>query len=611
MNSFYRSVYMTLPLSEFTIHRQILIGYIPVLAILFFLAFSSFHHYKKFDDSLQQLRENKKENLIFIENEKDILELQRNVLVFSYVGYQGVLKKIDFLQNSLNKKFALVQPIVQKDKEINDRLNRMINHYDHYKSGFKEAVKHKQRLKDLSDNYLQPLFSRLQKTLDEVDVSLVQQNQYESAYAISNINHNLTQINNNIDVITHFPDTTLILKVRTLLSEIDQQTSDLERTINDVQLFGQMSNFQNVLEEYRTVFKKIIRTSRSYMHLVNVVLAGKAAEIIQLSNELYRLVAERSEILETRISTDLQHSHNQFLFWSLLAGFLGIASSVIIARGIAKPVSAMATTFSQLAMGKAKDIVIPGQDRKDEIGLMAKAADKFKAMAIKLENQTIELEEFAYRTSHDLRSPLVSSIGLLDFAQKAIDDKNYDQASKSMGLVKNALTKLETLVRDLLELTKANHIDEDKQEINFKNIINESLEKLSHMENYDRLDIQTSLKFKDAFISQKSRIVLILENLISNAIKYQDTGKNSSFIKISTYTQRDNIILEIEDNGLGVPENLQNQMFSMFKRFHPRVSFGSGLGLYMMKKSADILGGTIKFIGTNQGSIFRLIIPKT
>ncbi|MEC7575772.1 MAG: ATP-binding protein, partial [Pseudomonadota bacterium] len=69
------------------------------------------------------------------------------------------------------------------------------------------------------------------------------------------------------------------------------------------------------------------------------------------------------------------------------------------------------------------------------------------------------------------------------------------------------------------------------------------------------------------------------------------------------------LVLRVEDNGLGVPEENQNQLFTMFKRFHPKVSFGSGLGLYMMKKSADILGGEISFEPLKKGSAFILKVP--
>lgn len=133
--------------------------------------------------------------------------------------------------------------------------------------------------------------------------------------------------------------------------------------------------------------------------------------------------------------------------------------------------------------------------------------------------------------------------------------------------------------------------------------------KISYMENFERLNIQKDLKDIGTFLSQKSRIALIVENLLSNTIKYQDLEKEKSVVRISTEKSGNNIVLSVEDNGLGIPEEREKEIFSMFKRFHPKVSFGSGLGLYMMKKSADVLGGQIEYEKSELGTKFKLLMP--
>ena len=130
------------------------------------------------------------------------------------------------------------------------------------------------------------------------------------------------------------------------------------------------------------------------------------------------------------------------------------------------------------------------------------------------------------------------------------------------------------------------------------------------MANFVSLDVQTSFSEDVKLQSHKSRLQLIIENLLSNAIKYQDTDKENSYLQASTYIEDDHIVFEVEDNGLGISKDYQHQMFSMFKRFHPKVSFGSGLGLYMMKKSADIINADIVYEDMGHGSKFKLVIPK-
>lgn len=227
----------------------------------------------------------------------------------------------------------------------------------------------------------------------------------------------------------------------------------------------------------------------------------------------------------------------------------------------------------------------------------------------KLIQANSELEEFSYRTSHDLRSPLVSSITLLMMAKKSIQDGSYELAIQSLEHIEDSLKKLEALVKDILTLTHAKNIEEETEKIEIEELVDESLEKFANLENFERLNITKDLRFKAPLYLKKSRISLIVENLISNAVKYQDTSEKLSYLKISSYKEGHDFVLKVEDNGIGIPKDRQGQIFQMFKRFHSKVSFGSGLGLYMMKKSARILGGDIVFEDCKKGSIFKVIIP--
>jgi PAS domain S-box-containing protein len=232
-----------------------------------------------------------------------------------------------------------------------------------------------------------------------------------------------------------------------------------------------------------------------------------------------------------------------------------------------------------------------------------------KAAEEKLRQANAELEEFAYRTSHDLRSPIVSSIRLLDIANEFLVKQDQETALKSLSHVQGSLKKLDALIGDILVLTEAKSKDEEDQTIDVVVLVNNALQKMEHMEGFERLNIQTDFDFDEAVNAKVSRVTMIVENLISNAIKYQDSNKENSYIRISTYRKNQNFVLEVKDNGLGVPKDQQDKLFSMFKRFHPKIAFGSGLGLYLMKKSADILNGEVSFQDHEDGSIFRLSIP--
>lgn len=248
------------------------------------------------------------------------------------------------------------------------------------------------------------------------------------------------------------------------------------------------------------------------------------------------------------------------------------------------------------------------QGRKLYSGIVRDISERKKAEA-EIKQINSELEEFAYRTSHDLRSPLVSSIRLLDMVENAIRAGEKDKALFSTKLIQTSLQKLEELVKDILVLTQVKNAEEQQQSINFKVLLDESLDKLKHMVHFERLNIEFDLRFDGELTAQKNRLALIVENLLSNAIKYQDVKKEKSYIRISSYSSNGCFVLEVCDNGLGIPKNQHENLFKMFKRFHPKTAFGSGLGLYMMKKSADILHGEITFDGANDKTTFKLTLP--
>ena len=208
-----------------------------------------------------------------------------------------------------------------------------------------------------------------------------------------------------------------------------------------------------------------------------------------------------------------------------------------------------------------------------------------------------------------MRSPIISSIGLIELCQKALIDNRKDVAKTSLDHVRGSLSKLITLIEDILALTQIKNQEEQDVEVDIEALIDDALDKFSHLENFERLDIQKDLQYTAPLLLKKSRITLIIENMITNSIKYQDLGEEQSCIKILTYKDKKNFVFRVEDNGLGIPKEQQKNLFAMFKRFHTNVSFGSGLGLYMMKKSADILGGWITFEELDKGTAFTFTVP--
>lgn len=224
-------------------------------------------------------------------------------------------------------------------------------------------------------------------------------------------------------------------------------------------------------------------------------------------------------------------------------------------------------------------------------------------------NANAEFEEFSYRISSELSAPVMTATSLLKTAETNVKEKRLDDSIENMHAAHKSLSKLETLIQNILSLTQIRNNNEEDSEIYIEQEIDAAIEKFNTIENFNRLGIKKNIQIKKAIKANKKRFSLVIDNTISNAIKYQDTNKETSFLKILVFQKQNNAVIEIKDNGLGIPKEKQSTLFSMFERFHPDVSFGSGLGMYMINESVKKLGGSITFKDTGDGSSFTISIP--
>lgn len=226
----------------------------------------------------------------------------------------------------------------------------------------------------------------------------------------------------------------------------------------------------------------------------------------------------------------------------------------------------------------------------------------------KLESANNQLEEFSYRTSHDMRAPVVSCLGLLDVIETAIENGNHKHITQSTKYMRETLIKLEQLIVDILILSKVNHLEEHSSEVNIETLVSETIEKFTHMDGFKKINFEIDIQAKK-IITLKTRLTTIFENLITNAIKYKDPAKDVNIIKIDTQEEDGRLVISIKDNGIGFPKEAEEEMFKMFKRFHSDTAYGSGLGLYTVKKSVDTIDGNITYQKQSGFTEFKITLP--
>jgi len=228
-----------------------------------------------------------------------------------------------------------------------------------------------------------------------------------------------------------------------------------------------------------------------------------------------------------------------------------------------------------------------------------------KAQNEELTKINSELDRFVYSASHDLRAPLMSVKGLLNMINM---DPDKDHVPKYLELIDQSVSKLDHFITDIILYSRNARMEVKLKEIDFDALFDESFESLKYMDGASSLEITREIDNAYPFYSDASRLSIIFNNIIANAVRYRDTRK-ASRLHVRITAMEDRAELQFADNGIGIAEEHLDSIFRMFFRANAD-SKGSGLGLYIVKGVVDKLGGTIRVDSTvGLGTTFTIVIP--
>jgi signal transduction histidine kinase len=221
-----------------------------------------------------------------------------------------------------------------------------------------------------------------------------------------------------------------------------------------------------------------------------------------------------------------------------------------------------------------------------------------------LERTNDELNRFVYSTSHDLRSPLANILGILNVAklQSPSEDPTgfYD-------MIEGCVNKMDMFIHKIIEYYKGIRVDNVNEVVDFNTVISDSIS-LCNMQN-PQLVFETRINQPVEFRSDGFRLSLILNNLISNAVKYQRSDEEKPKVSIQVDVNEDEAIITIEDNGVGIIEDHLNKIFQIFFRSTDYRN-GLGIGLYIVKEALTRIGGDINVSSEfGKGTKFTLSVP--
>jgi two-component system, sensor histidine kinase and response regulator len=222
-----------------------------------------------------------------------------------------------------------------------------------------------------------------------------------------------------------------------------------------------------------------------------------------------------------------------------------------------------------------------------------------------LENLFDELSLFVQNASHDLREPIAAIIGASKLGRQ---DPAGNQKELYFDIIEQSARKLDVMTHNLVDLFLNLKDREPITSVSFASIIDEVVAPYQ-AEAGDQVEIRKEITQDGDFLSDELKLKMIIKNLVFNAVKFRDANKPASFVRVSSVSDANKLVLEIEDNGVGIARENLGQIFDAFYSADNEKG-GSGVGLHIVKATAENLGGSINVSSVpGEGTKFRMEIP--
>jgi signal transduction histidine kinase len=223
-----------------------------------------------------------------------------------------------------------------------------------------------------------------------------------------------------------------------------------------------------------------------------------------------------------------------------------------------------------------------------------------------LKKSNEELDRFVYSTSHDLRAPLASVLGLINISENT---DNVADLKKYLSMMKGRVHALDGFIKDITDYSRNNRTEINSAAINLQQLATEIWESLKYSQKAESIHFEMDFEPGLIIESDPHRLQVILTNLISNAIRYHDSKKTHRYVRLSCKRTDKSFVLSVEDNGQGIAPEYHTKIFQMFFRAN-ETSTGSGLGLYIVNEAIAKLSGQLQLESEPaQGSTFTVEIP--
>jgi signal transduction histidine kinase len=231
---------------------------------------------------------------------------------------------------------------------------------------------------------------------------------------------------------------------------------------------------------------------------------------------------------------------------------------------------------------------------------------QLKGRNLELKKLNKELDSFIYSTAHDLRSPLTSLLGLLNIMKY---ENQQDSIKPHIQMMENSINRMEDFIEQIVGYSKNKRLALQPGIIEFNSLLSEVFDSHQFLPGAAAIQHIIDIQQKTPFYTDRGRLHILFNNLISNAIRYADFSKPNSFIQVTIVIEDSYARIDFTDNGIGIGSEHIEKIFHMFYRANAS-SKGSGLGLFIFKETITKLGGHVSVESTlGVGTQFRIKLP--
>ncbi|MAD17036.1 MAG: hybrid sensor histidine kinase/response regulator [Alteromonadaceae bacterium] len=612
-----------------TLKAQILLVSVILILLLVSQVFVTRSNHSSFVNSLDLTHQAVIKVSLVRELERDVLDLQRNVLIYKDSASKSAITRFNSLIQSSIDNLATLESLTSKEEQADiyhGFISRMRNHIAEYKDNFSNVIAGRSKRDKLFEKDL---------TVDIGDIlTSLSQGDSSSSISISSAKYHITRAENVTYQYLLNPDYQLVESFRGELSQAKE--SLLLSALPDATTSALITKLDKVDGE----FLQLTNVTSGYLFLVNVVMAGSANEFLFMARELNRLVTSKLGDTNEQVKSNIEKNQISSDLFSIIGIFLACITAYFLASRIMIPINTITEVFKKLAKGEDVD-AIPGITRHNEIGQLANAADVFHeknkqtsallAQAQRLnseqemlnaelveskhkaEQATVSKSMFLANMSHEIRTPMNGIIGLLDVVMKSELTPTQRQ---HLNKVVYSSQILMSLINDILDFSKveAGKLDIEQVEFSLNSVFANLLTNISARAQEKNLNVRfiCDPNIPPTLIGDPLRISQVLLNLTSNAVKFTRNGSITISITHDILPNSDKLLLKarVKDTGIGMSKEQLEKVFESFTQADGTTSRdfgGTGLGLTIVKQLVHLMGGNVTAQSElNVGSTFEV-----